>query len=423
MCSKGWTGQAGWSPSGVDLNPPMPNKDRKLNFPCGPFLKIPNNAMDTIDAADCAPDDTQCLLLKKILAKLDDIRTQNDSYDWDPLTFGTTVFIGILAASLAFLTIFQAVTTAGPGRLKSSRTVIGPWSKLTKRKFDWQEMRFQSLAYTPFISFGSFIAARNKGGTFDPGVDQTAVDTAHRRSDYVPAGWLGLLARLHLDRTALWTTRTISADHLPPDLPATPAYGDARLIFSLAAILSEGKCTLRTVPNVESSFPVVHGAGVQLRVRNHPGLGSVAVFENTSSSPEFYSSVAQPRADYDREREFFLARSSATAICYSQGFMRISERKWINSLKFINKGHMGFDVLQIPADETSDTNTLDAPIRNMLMNLQQCHQGSNNNPLPPWPEHCTQGLERRGRIDSYRTDPESHDNFLCIICALPPPHA
>ncbi|KAH9221572.1 hypothetical protein DL95DRAFT_381879 [Leptodontidium sp. 2 PMI_412] len=54
----------------------------------------------------CPENSTECLLRALITAQ--------DQYNWDPLTFGFTVAIGILAFIVATLMVFQDILAAGP---------------------------------------------------------------------------------------------------------------------------------------------------------------------------------------------------------------------------------------------------------------------------------------------------------------------
>ena len=82
--------------------------------------------------AICPNNSTECLLR----ALLD---TQS-GFNWDPLNFAFTAAIGVLALVIAGVTVFQGLLSAGPGRLKASKTAIGPYAAKTKTRFDWHEL-------------------------------------------------------------------------------------------------------------------------------------------------------------------------------------------------------------------------------------------------------------------------------------------
>lgn len=73
------------------------------------------------------------------------------SYNWDPLSFGVTAAIGVLALIVALTTVFQGTLAAGPGRLKASRSAIGAWANFTETRFSWTEIRIRSTAFVPFV--------------------------------------------------------------------------------------------------------------------------------------------------------------------------------------------------------------------------------------------------------------------------------
>lgn len=68
---------------------------------------------------------TDCLLRVLVKSLKDQSSADDGKFDWDPITFGFTVPVGIIAAFFGLVTIFQAVLTVGPGRRKSNRNAIG----------------------------------------------------------------------------------------------------------------------------------------------------------------------------------------------------------------------------------------------------------------------------------------------------------
>ena len=255
------------------------------------------------------------------------MESQNDEYNWDPLTFAFTVAIGIVAIFFALLTIFQTLVAAGPERLKSGRYAIGPWSRLSRRRLSLYEFRVRTETITPIIrittSYSDKVLCRaedtgrnldikdifQKTFVFDEGGikswlrDRTPHPLTslpwliirefydlfcnlgigpHRPkppSDHFPATWLGLLHQLRLDYPRIWDQKFTNADYIPSDLPAAPAYGHMITITNLALLA----CVDLAEPQLgENEWPWVHDHLVDLRFRDHPLLGLVATFQNLS---------------------------------------------------------------------------------------------------------------------------------------------
>ncbi|KLO83645.1 uncharacterized protein LW93_427 [Fusarium fujikuroi] len=106
--------------------------------------------------AECLLNTTECML-QTVASILKEIQEQNSEYNWDPMTFIFTAIIGVIAIAFAALTAFQAFLTAGPGRTKSGAYAIGPWSRHNYRKFDWPEMRFRTVSFTPVLTVDSLM--------------------------------------------------------------------------------------------------------------------------------------------------------------------------------------------------------------------------------------------------------------------------
>ena len=87
--------------------------------------------------------------------KIKCLLTSGSEYNWDPLTFRFTATIGIIAAILAILAVWQGLLNAGVGRIKANRRAIGDFSKHTTHEFSWREFRFRTMARTPYISIPS----------------------------------------------------------------------------------------------------------------------------------------------------------------------------------------------------------------------------------------------------------------------------
>lgn len=103
---------------------------------------------------ESSPINTTDCLLRAVLHTLQQLQEKdaNDDFNWDPLSFVVTVVIGVVALLFAATTIFQGVLTTSPGRRKCSYEAIGPWSALTRRRWNWSELRRDSIAYTPLIT-------------------------------------------------------------------------------------------------------------------------------------------------------------------------------------------------------------------------------------------------------------------------------
>ncbi|KAK5996972.1 hypothetical protein PT974_02321 [Cladobotryum mycophilum] len=217
-----------------------------------------------------------------ILAQLE---RQNHQYNWDPATFSVTVVIGIIAIFFAGLTIIQGLIAAGPGRLKSGQYAIGPWSKLTRRKFIRAELRLRTVAYTPVIRFQ------------DPHVafwldEETTVSESpsilrKRVSEYFPAGWLALLTLVGLDKPANFEKKAVGADYIPMELAAAPAYGSIRDTINLILSYSTRLSLIEKDP--VSRLLSVRGSATTgtfgLNFFNHPLLGTVGSFEMFAAEP------------------------------------------------------------------------------------------------------------------------------------------
>lgn len=244
--------------------------------------------------AECLLNTTECVL-ETITSILSEIQEQNNEYNWDPLTFGFTAIIGVIAIVFAALTAFQAFLAAGPGRTKSGAYAIGPWSRRNYRKFDWTEMRFRTTSSTPIPTAESLsftlledFGRGSIGSHEDPG------GLRKGQEDYFPATWLALLTHLSLDYTNLWEeVKLTGADFIPSEFSAVPAYGSIRSVATLAMILSRGLGRL-TIDR-ESGLPRVRDTRFNLIFRQHPLLGAIGFFEiygkMTSQRPGWHSEI------------------------------------------------------------------------------------------------------------------------------------
>ncbi|KAK7757651.1 hypothetical protein SLS62_000027 [Diatrype stigma] len=111
-----------------------------------------------------ADDDSTCsgnqnstdCLLKALLGAIGQQNKAKDAeFNWDPLSFGFTAPVGILAALFTFLTVVQMIIASGPGRRRSDKQVIGRWSSKKKTRLNWTEMRFLTIVPTPVLRASS----------------------------------------------------------------------------------------------------------------------------------------------------------------------------------------------------------------------------------------------------------------------------
>jgi hypothetical protein len=223
----------------------------------------------------CPDNSTECLLR----ALLD----QGDSFNWNPLNFAFTAATGILALIIACIAVFQGLLAAGPGRLKASRSAIGPWTKLTKSRFDWVELGLRTTAQVPFLRLLYMDNALAPGGRADRRPTDSSAITD------VAASWLPLLQRAGLADPYYWETRPSATDYLPADVQAAPASASVLCLVFLALLAD----TDVVIDYKEGGrFVLVQGATSQLTIREHPILGPVAVYETYGlSSPMPYDAA------------------------------------------------------------------------------------------------------------------------------------
>ncbi|KAL2069459.1 hypothetical protein VTL71DRAFT_14138 [Oculimacula yallundae] len=210
-------------------------------------------------SAICPDNSTECLLRALLEAQ--------SSFNWDPLSFAFTAAIGVLAVIVAGITVFQGLLSAGPGRLKASKAAIGTFAVNTKTKFHWDELRYRTTARVPFIK------------AFDR-LKPSETGTAVYEVRVYPARWVTLLECACL--TGIPGSLEIEiryvkvvTDHLPADVTAPPAWTTVKNAVILACTAG---CNVVTMDE-SSVYPRVRGPTCQLRFREHPDLGTVAVFD------------------------------------------------------------------------------------------------------------------------------------------------
>ena len=387
-------------------------------------------------ATVCPDNSTECLLRALLEA-------QNE-FNWDPATFAVTVVIGALALLVAMATVFQGLLGAGPGRMKTSAAAIGPyWSKTAKTRFDWKEFRFRTSVEVPYIELLE---------QFE-GLPNNAVG---EKIITYPARWSTLLENIGLQPHENHTLATVvvEADHLPSDIIAAPAWTSVRVAVHLAVMAG---CDTIESPK-DSEYPIVRGDTCQLRFREHPDLGTVAVFDQLKRSrayvPVDHSTDStimsriieenSDKLDYPKCRDSFtlfrrLARKEQTLdMCRKAlyGFIPCSLRalllsadNWIVSLLKISK--------HVPILKSTDTNAYCLFISNCMISLTSPtiltggfkHSAySTNFPSGRDPNSLSMPLKRpwSWRESEYATDafqiPEWTalpvvDDFTCSICS------
>lgn len=107
------------------------------------MASVLGNCTEVANSTDC--------LLQALITILEESQKNDNSYNWDPITFAFTVGISLCAAIFASITILQAVLVAGPGRRKSDYRAIGKWATKRERKWSWRDFSFIHIAYTPVL--------------------------------------------------------------------------------------------------------------------------------------------------------------------------------------------------------------------------------------------------------------------------------
>ncbi|KAF4856913.1 hypothetical protein CGCSCA4_v000046 [Colletotrichum siamense] len=274
------------------------------------------------DGSSCPEDSnsTDCLL-RTLLQFLNEQHREEDAQtNWDPITFWFTVPVGLLATVFAVTMILQAVFAAAKGRRKTNERAIGRWSRKTKKGWSWSEMGFEVTARTPILRTGTLlehVMARQsifKGMDPDCNIETErnyALVAKHSKdmerqhwnnipeilifigiTDYTrswfrsvsedtsAAAWIGLFAEIGLDRAELNLVdmgnglRSVTADYLPDDIVAAPAYAELGIIVSLLATTGVSFGAV----DETSKYPTIVGRGFQFDFRQHPILGVVGAY-------------------------------------------------------------------------------------------------------------------------------------------------
>ncbi|RYP45564.1 hypothetical protein DL768_008113 [Monosporascus sp. mg162] len=258
----------------------------------------------SVDGSTCPENEnsTDCLLRVLLQVLAGHATADNGKFDWDPITFGFTVPIGIIAALFTLVTVFQAVLAAGPGRRKSNHNAIGEWSQYNSREWSWPDMTMLSIAQTPILTTYRIIAALEKAAKERK--DQNA--TKHE----VAATWWPLLNEVGLrwlfhDKKYMVKTQ---CDYLPDDLRAAPAYAESE----------------------EQSTYLIIGDGFQFDFRQHPTLGTVGAFSR-------HGNLDGVRRPVPRLEQTLLALRHAQGDVKG-GFCGLRDGKFINAIRQTDPG-------------------------------------------------------------------------------------
>ncbi|KAF3922473.1 hypothetical protein AA313_de0208023 [Arthrobotrys entomopaga] len=273
------------APTSHPQNPSQNLNALGVNMPAAVSISGLNSASSP--SFTLCPNNTNECLLRHIL----DLEIARDvakanSTDWDPINVGLTAVIGFLALIIAVVAVFQSLLAAGPGRLKASQTAIGRYSRFSRSRFSWLEMRLRSTAYTPMIDAYALYRLKSKPLRDTPvtpssmaewskegkGMDKSASAVANGEPQ-PPAGWLILLEYIHLSGHEDFPKIACHTDYLPQDLYAPPAYSD---VFSICVLALVSGCNSL---HIDGKYPRVQGLHAQLYFRDHPQLGDVAVYE------------------------------------------------------------------------------------------------------------------------------------------------
>ncbi|KAK1509396.1 uncharacterized protein CCOS01_15490 [Colletotrichum costaricense] len=294
--------------------------------------------MDT-EASTCPQDSnsTDCLLRTLVQILNGSQKADDAKYDWDPITFAFTVIVGAVALLFALVPIIQTIIAPGQGSRTTNRLAIGEkWSKESSRQWNWRQWTYEHTVITPIFrmqtlrkwvqadidnikkdidetNFGSgideiceertrytdpekHIACQNSTDDKNTEKDseglKSALITIHRyflprqtsaHSENWPAAtWIDFFHKVGLDRIDPRDDlgrRKVTADYLPSDLVAAPAYAQIGVIVT-AASTTPGWAKWPTDPS--SNFPVIFGYGFQFDFRQHPILGVLGAYSQYS---------------------------------------------------------------------------------------------------------------------------------------------
>ncbi|KAK1477225.1 hypothetical protein CCUS01_05043 [Colletotrichum cuscutae] len=294
--------------------------------------------MDT-DISTCPQDSnsTDCLLRTLVQILNGSQKADDAKYDWDPITFAFTVIVGAVALLFALVPIVQTIIAPGQGSRTTNRLAIGEkWSKESSRQWNWRQWTYEYTVITPIFrlqalrkwvqadidniktdsdetNFGSdideiceertrhtdlekHIACPNSTDDKNTEKDSEGLKSAlitilryflprqtSTHSENRPAAtWIDFFHKVGLDRIDPRDDlgrRKVTADYLPSDLVAAPAYAQIGVIVT-AASTTPGWAKWPTDPS--SNFPVIFGYGFQFDFRQHPILGVLGAYSQYS---------------------------------------------------------------------------------------------------------------------------------------------
>lgn len=243
--------------------------------------------MDTISLQCIEEANSTDCLIRALIKFLENAQEDNDArFNWDPITFGFTVSIALVAAGFALITIVQAILVAGPGRRKSNSEAIGKWSKYTVRQWRFRDLGYLHIAKTPILTIQNVMAyleaaeqqAREgeERSYYTPKIP-TKTSYHHSKSFAASAAkWLVFLGEVGLSDLELSgeALETWLADYLPSDLLAVPALIEVQTAYIFMSLF----CKPFRVLNTDARYPVLIGKDFQFEVRQHPTLGSIGTF-------------------------------------------------------------------------------------------------------------------------------------------------
>ncbi|KAG7051481.1 putative purine nucleoside permease [Colletotrichum scovillei] len=250
---------------------------------------------------------TDCLLRALLNIFAEQKQAQDAGIDWDPITFGFTLLIGLVASMIALATVFQAVLAGGKGGRRANARAIGRWSKRTTRKWIFSEMSWSYTAFTPILrlkeleqgieeitrlreeerenppesgpslSLYSKIVMWVTSSKLAPlWVKKKLKDVGNLASDVAPypATWLGLFKATGLEGfDNEFDLTPVTADYLPDDFIAVPASAEVGAIVVITAAAGVQRLDVDT-----DLYPVIIGCNFQFDFRQHPVLGVIGAF-------------------------------------------------------------------------------------------------------------------------------------------------
>jgi hypothetical protein len=224
----------------------------------------------------CTPNSTDCLL--RALVDL------NSGYNWNPLNFAFTAALSVLGFIVATVTLIQGLLAAGPGRLKASRSALGPaYSQKAHTRFDRTELRFRTLVRVPVLDVYKLMGTEEASAPprrrrIRISGDHTAAGSSQDSSRSL-ASWSRLLEELDLEDFA-FETLPCATDYLPADIQAAPAYATVESLVIMALLAG--------CDNIQPAegFLRATGSNVQLDFRPHANLGMVAAYQHYFSTVE-----------------------------------------------------------------------------------------------------------------------------------------